>query len=92
MASNLGLIGAVLTDQKKYEEARGYLDEAPSVQMKVFGPNHTRVARTVNQLARAQLAHGDLDAAEASFKREFETCYRTWRRSTSSASGTRRKR
>ena len=47
VASNLGLIGAVLTDQEKYDEARGDLDEALSVQRKGGGPNHTRIARTL---------------------------------------------
>jgi serine/threonine-protein kinase len=63
------MLGRSLQMQRRYDEATDVLTRAVTIQEKVFGPNHPRVASAVNDLGAVALGRGDFDRAEAAFTR-----------------------
>jgi serine/threonine-protein kinase len=63
------MLGRSLIFQERYEAARPSMNEALTIQERVFGPDHPRVADAVNEVGTLALMAGRWDEAEAAFRR-----------------------
>jgi serine/threonine-protein kinase len=69
-AANLTMLARVLNrTPERQVEARAVLGEALAIRERVYGPEHPRVASTVNELGAVALGAGRLDEAEQYFLR-----------------------
>jgi serine/threonine-protein kinase len=58
--------------ENRYDEAAGYLRQALTIQERVYGPVHPKVASALNDLGNTALQKDHLDEAEADFRRIVE--------------------
>jgi serine/threonine-protein kinase len=69
-AANLTMLARVLNrTPERQVEARAVLGEALAIRERVYGPDHPKVASTVNELGAVALGAGRLDEAEQYFLR-----------------------
>ena len=69
-------LAETLAYEHKYDEAAGLLQEALGTQERVLGKAHPSVALALNWLGFIALKRGDLDEAEADFRR-MDAIYRS---------------
>ena len=72
MATLLDVRGGLLQDKAKHADAGKDLLRALEIRERELGPNHPRVAATLNNLGRLRYAEGDYDAAVSRLKRSIQ--------------------
>jgi tetratricopeptide (TPR) repeat protein len=63
-AESINLLGSVLYESGKYDEAMREFQKVLPLDRHIYGDNHPTVATDLNNIGRAALMTGDIDAAE----------------------------
>jgi len=69
VAANLTTLGRALTYEKNYDLATNVLEQALAILERAYGPNHSEVAETLNELGNIDSMRNHLNEAEAKFLR-----------------------
>jgi tetratricopeptide (TPR) repeat protein len=75
MVANIRFVwGTNLLERERPDDAVPLITSALAVQRRVYGDDHPHVAGSTLALGMAQLAHGDVAAAERTIRRGIELC------------------
>lgn len=72
IAHALGSLGAVLSTEGEYEQAKLYVERALQIQEAVLPPDHPDLARSVNNLGNVLDSLGEYEQAKHQFERALE--------------------
>ena len=73
VAGDCGILGAVLAELGRTDEAEGHLRNAMAIWSSRFGPSHYEVGATLHTLASLHLKQGKLEQAYMEFPRRCES-------------------